>query len=645
VKSGLKGLLVTALVLGIPSFVSAQTEGDSHLPIPTGRNSVLADRFTGSITVYLRGENESPISATPQITLTSETDDTVIPEFPRLDGTGWVLGSLPIGNVYDLDISVIGYQPAHQTVELSDIPGAVANVVVNLKPIDQQLVFHPPAGQFILAPRAQKEVQDGLRDLRSNKVASAQKHFQRAIALAPGNPYVNYVMGMSYLLAKQELKAQPYLEESVSLDPNQVASLLALGTVRFDQSNYAGAIDVLTKGVKLDPDSWKSQWLLAASYLKERDFLEARDHAEKALVAGKQEAEGAKLVLAEAAAGVGDQAGAFEMVYSFLSDHPNNPEALALRSWLASLPNTARAMPKTTAQDAQSRSIAPIPQIQTAAVPASTPSADLPPKPDWAPLDIDEQKPYIETGASCSLSKVLKSAGGNAVQLASELEKFSAVEEYQTVEIKRDASLEKPLSRSFNYIVFIEHPRVGIIQVDEFRDEGVTAEQMPGELGDRGAPGLVLVFHPLLQGDFAWSCEGLGEWQHKPAWVVRFEQRPDRPNRLLTFQSATGAYPLPVKGRAWVAEHGGEVLHLDTDLITSVPQINLRREHFAIDYQAVTFPKHKTTLWLPESVNAYFQYRDHYYHNYHHFSQFQLFSVDASQRIGQPKETGQTKEN
>lgn len=49
--------------------------------------------------------------------------------------------------------------------------------------------------------------------------------------MAPGNPYVNYAMGMSYLLAKQLTAAGRYLEESVSVDPNQVPSLLALGTV------------------------------------------------------------------------------------------------------------------------------------------------------------------------------------------------------------------------------------------------------------------------------------------------------------------------------------------------------------------------------------------------------------------------------
>ncbi len=290
---------------------------------------------TGWISVYLRSESELPISAIPQMTLTS-LDDVPIPQFPRLDGKAWIFSGLPIGTSYELDVKVDGFQPVHETVDIPDMEYGTANVVITLRAIDEQLTFHPPTGQFMLAPRVQKEVQQGLRDLSSNKIASAQKHFQKAIVMAPGNPYVNYVMGMSYVLAKQEAKAQPYLEESVSLDPNEASSLLALGTLRLDQGNYAGAVDLLSKAVKLEPSSWKSQWLLADACLKQRDFPQAREHAEEALAAGKEKADRVRLVLAEAVAGMGDRAGALATLDRFLSDHPNDPDALKFRAWLTS---------------------------------------------------------------------------------------------------------------------------------------------------------------------------------------------------------------------------------------------------------------------------------------------------------------------
>jgi hypothetical protein len=72
-----------------------------------------------------------------------------------------------------------------------------------------------------------------------------------------------------------------------------------------------------------------------------------------------------------------------------------------------------------------------------------------------------------------------------------------------------------------------------------------------------------------------------------------------------------------------------------------VKTIDLKREHFAIDYQPVAFRKHKVTLWLPENVDVYLQYQGHYLHHYHHFTNFQLFWVGETQKIEPPKEATQ----
>ena len=171
-------------------------------------------------------------------------------------------------------------------------------------------------------------------------VCSAQKHFLNAIHMAPGNPYVNYVTGMSYLLAEQLPLARPYLEESVSVDPNQVPSLLALGTLRFDEGNYSGAIDVLNKAVQLDPASWKSQWILSGSYLHQRDYQQAREHAEKALATGKEAASRVELILGEALAGLGERQRAIAAFEVFLTDYPTDPSAPKIRGWVENLRKT-----------------------------------------------------------------------------------------------------------------------------------------------------------------------------------------------------------------------------------------------------------------------------------------------------------------
>lgn len=601
-------------------------------PIPSALGRTVG---TGWITVYIRSERELPVSVVPQITITSSFNDTAIPQFPRLVGNGWVFSGLPTGATYELDVKVDGYQPVHETVLLADTDYATANAIVSLRPLDDRLVFHPPSGHFLLAPRAQKEVQQGLRDLRSNKTSSAQKHFQKAILLAPANPYVNYVMGLSYLIAKQPSKAQPFLEESVSVDPGQEASLLALGTLRFDEGNYPGAIDLLTKAAKVDPSSWKSEWLLANAYLNQREYADARDHARKAITVGGQKADPVKLVIVEATAALGDRAGAQAILKDFLAEHPRDPGALKLNTWLATLPAISPVVKSPDAKTAIAPSVSAMePQIVSA--PAPPTALDLPPKPDWAPPDVDASKPYLISGAGCSLPRVLRAAGKTAAQLVTDLQQFTAKEEYQSVEIKREG-LQGAETENFNYLMFIDKPRPDVINVQEVRDMGVGADKMPRQISDSDAA-LALVLHPLLQGDFTWSCEGLGKWKDNPAWIVRFEQRGDRPNHLATLDSVS----LPLKGKVWISENGGQVLHLEADLIEPLPEIKLTRDHFVVDYEPVNFKKHKVTLWLPENVNVYFQYRGHYVHNYHHFSNFQLFWTGSSEKIGQPKAVGKS---
>jgi len=197
----------------------------------------------------------------------------------------------------------------------------------------------------------------------------------------------------------------------------------------------------------------------------------------------------------------------------------------------------------------------------------------------------------------------------------------------------------RPISRQFDYLVLIDTTLPTLIQVQEVRDKESERVRLPGRLQDMGGPVLALAFHREFQSDFEWTCEGLGKWRDQPAWIVHFQQRSDRRTSLLSsFGTASQQYALPLKGRAWVAQTGGEVLHLETDLMKPLVPVDLMREHFAINYAPVEFRSHHVVLWLPEDVDTYIQYQGHFLHYYHHFSNFKLFWVGATQQIGQPKD-------
>src|SRR5579864_4794184 len=551
-KQGFLALVIVALTVPlIPRFAFAQSGGEVN-PLNT--------RADGTITVYIRNEFGEPLTVFPDIKLTTTGMGGSPPSFPQTTGDGWVFSNLALGLEYQVEVKADGYQPAYESATLPFLDNASANVIVFLKPIGQKNGFQSPTGQFVLAPRASKEVEHGLRDLRSRKFDSAQKHLEKALQMAPGNPYVNYVLGMIYLVSKQAALAKPFLEKSVSIDPKQPPSLLALGTVRLQLEDYPGAIEVLSQDVQIDATSWKAQWTLANAYLKQQDYAKAREFAEQALQNGKQNAFQAQLLLGQALAGLGERQKAIDTFESFLAAHPRDPNAAKIRSYEETLrhPPASAVVPVATGPRATTAESSASDLGETLAaplaVPAPAPPVELPPKENWAPPDVDTAKPFVISGAACPLPKILQAAAKNAEQFVTSLQQFSAVEEYQSVEIKRNESLESPDMRKFSYLVTIEDPRPRVIEIHEIRNEGLGPADMPGRLADFGAPSLALAFHPVYRDDFEWTCEGLGEWNNKPAWLVHFQQRADRPTSLLAaYETPSQEYALPLKGRAWIS--------------------------------------------------------------------------------------------
>lgn len=630
-KSGLLKLLTGALI----SFaISAAAFGQLPDPPPMGSAATTFDPTVyGTVMVYLRTEDGQllPRQLTPVIQIIPASGGAPLSATPQMVGGGWRFDGVGIGNDYSVQVMAAGYQPGREAVRLANTPGVTSTVIVLMRPVDQELVFHPPTGDFVLAPTAQKEVQHALEDLQRGNIPSAQKHTQKALQLSPSNPYVQYVMGMTYLLSNQVKQAKPYLEKSVSIDSREPRALTALGTVRYRLGDNAGAVDVLSKAVQFDASSWKAEWLLAASYLGVKKYPEARDHAVQALKIGKDKAGKAELVLGQALAGLGERSEAAAAFDKFAETYPKDENAHTAVEWAKLMRQPAKEV--TT------------PVSLRTSVPGSTeialspePPLEVPPRADWAPPDIDATTPFVISGVTCPLTQILKAAEGNAEQVVATLQEFSATEEFQAVEIKRNGDLERANSETFNYLVFIEQVSPKAFQVQEVRNQGKEEVKLPGNIADMGAPALSLAFHPVVQNDLDWKCEGLGKWNDRPAWVVHFEQRPDRPSVLAMFSSPSHNYSLPLKGRAWVSENGGQVLHLETDLVKDIQPIDLKREHFSIDYKLVSFQAHHVDLWLPENVDAYIQYQGHFLHHYHHFTNFKLFWVGATQKIGDPKE-------
>jgi len=272
--------------------------------------------------------------------------------------------------------------------------------------------------------------------------------------------------------------------------------------------------------------------------------------------------------------------------------------------------------------------------LVAAEVAASLPAASI-----WLPPNVDEKVPPVEPGAVCALDEVVRKAGKQIQQFVRNVDRFTATESLVHESIDRWGLASPPERRKFDYVVSIAEVRRGLLNVEEYRHSGSSQAEFPDGVITNGLPSLILIFHPYNVGSFELTCEGLARWNGALAWQVHFRQRPDKPNTIRSYKVGLNgsSYPVALKGRAWIEAGNYQVVRLETDLVSPVPEIRLAADHAAIEYGPVHFRERQVDMWLPQSAEVYYDWRGRRIHRRHSFSQYLLFSVDDKQRISTPK--------
>ena len=255
----------------------------------------------------------------------------------------------------------------------------------------------------------------------------------------------------------------------------------------------------------------------------------------------------------------------------------------------------------------------------------SSPTLDLA-KPSTAPSS--------EFGV-CSLDEVLPQVSAHAREFVDNVNRITATEILELERRHRNGKLEDTVHTKVHYVANIQLLDSRYLSVDEYRD---SPPDLSGFIKAVGSPALVLVFHPIHRDEFEITCKGLGKWQGSPAYLLSFQQRPDRPNTMSDFRTSKGSYTVSLKGTAWVDATTFQVVHLETDLLKPIPDVFLDLEHHSLDYGPVLFVARNVSLWLPQSVDISVHLGGKQFSARHSYSNYQLFVVDTGQKIGKPKE-------
>jgi hypothetical protein len=194
-----------------------------------------------------------------------------------------------------------------------------------------------------------------------------------------------------------------------------------------------------------------------------------------------------------------------------------------------------------------------------------------------APPDIGAGVPPVRNDGLCPLPQILHEASERATELVENLQRFTATEQIDHTEFRKDGKPHRSTSELFSYVAELRENPSGEFWVDEYRTASKQSDRPPLVENATAASGLI--FHPKMIGDFEIHCEGQTDLQGTPAWQLRFEERPDPSKSFSAFLINGTEYPVRLKGRAWISTDSYQVLRLQRDLVAPVPEINLQFEH------------------------------------------------------------------
>ncbi|HLV96420.1 MAG TPA: hypothetical protein VKS44_14605 [Candidatus Acidoferrales bacterium] len=552
--------------------------------------------------------------------------------------------NLPSAGYYTVEVSTAGYQTQRKTFEVTDASMTFTEVDVTMQSASGESAATYTAASN-LPGKARKHIDKGILAFRAANYKRAQKELTDAYNAAPKSGVTNYLLGVLYLQMKDLQQSERYFTNAVTIEPKDVPALVGLGHLRYQMADLKGSEQALQKAVALDAKQWEALWLLAEIDLRQHDFQKAQKEAESAVELGKGAANGAEFIEAVASAQLGQTSQALTTLQAFLRDAPSDPNAPTGRQLAGRLEMETAAQPVATFPAAVGTAPSgagaerPVASNGATVVAVSAPTLPLP---DWEPAGVDQEKPPIADGVTCPSAQVVREAGERVSELVDSVNRIEATEKVTHEELSTMGHPVFTEKREFDYLISITDSTSGILNVSEDR-QGEGSSQFLGHVSMFGLADLPLIFHPSLRRDFQMTCEGLGRWQGRATWLVYFRQRPDRPEQVRSYQLLDGSsYTVGLKGRAWIAADTYQIVRIEAELMKAVPQIGLGSEEDVIEYRPVPFDTKKTVLWLPSSADIYYFYQHRPYHRHHAFTDYRLFSVSATQRIGQPN-TGEEK--
>jgi predicted Zn-dependent protease len=350
-RNSISILSTLCFILAMSLAASAQATPTSTRPAGVGSATEgVPTRGTGgggaSLKLSVVDENNARLDRQAVVKLYDETMKHPTWQ-PTSKDSDTIFDSLGVGK-YDLEVSALGFLTARKDFEIVGKR--------QLDPTKLTIVLHPDPDAIELTgadtsmnPKASKEAEKGLSDMKLGKLPDAQKHLESANKESPTSAYPNFLLGYLYFEQNKLPQAQDYLAKATTIDPHDVQALNLLGRLHLSQHDFAGAKTVASQAIAVSADNATAHGILADAYLNQGDFKNALDEADIALTKGKSPASSAQIVKGQALANLGRDDEAIQALKTYLQSAPDTAAGPQVQQFMAAVEQRrAASTPSTT---------------------------------------------------------------------------------------------------------------------------------------------------------------------------------------------------------------------------------------------------------------------------------------------------------
>jgi tetratricopeptide (TPR) repeat protein len=244
------------------------------------------------------------------------------------------------------------------------------------------------------------------------------------------------------------------------------------------------------------------------------------------------------------------------------------------------------------------------------------------------------------------LNPILSAVGKSVAEFFRNFPNTTSMEEIHQEKLGHRQKVDATLDRKFRYLCFTPAKSWGP-GFNEYRVDLAGTRSSPQGLDEgfmltSGFASASLLFHPTYQSQAVFRYLGRQKVNGRDTYVIAFAQQPGKARVHGSFKFRDITMSTYSQGLAWVDSETYEITRLRTDLLVPLSGVKLERETTEIAFSEVQFKSAGRGFSLPQQVTVTVDWNGKHLQNEHLYSEFKLFNVDATDKLGKPKDLGET---